>query len=291
MITRISGSSLEKIDSGDSSPRIYLAHNEPLERIMFDRNLTGVEFRGQCLAASQMFVDHFVDEFDPESAAELLILSKGIVYQLTEAVARQTGKNLATNFIATSRVSVAEDHVGVAVSYANFDAPSRTLLIGDTVASGATITAALDSYREVHPVDRVFIVSYAGALAGARRISEYCQRHAIEATFLFGLAAFGLSSNGFDLSFLHPDTVTRDEYRRRAEEQFNGRPVSAVGWDFGSQATAPRKYRQLCWIEAEKWELQGAACFKDAERPIEMDLLRREEAAYSDIARTLEGEL
>lgn len=291
MITRIPGSFLEKIECADSWPRIYLAHNEPLEHIMFDRNLTGIEFRRACLAASILFVDHLADEFDAESAAELLILSKGIVYQLAEAVARQTGKNLPTNFIATSRVSVSDDHVGIAIPYTNFDAPSRTLLIGDTVASGATITAALERYRQFHPLDAIFIASYAGALVGAHRIAEYCRLHEIDVAFLFGLAGFGLASNGFDLSFLHPETITRDEYRTRAAQQFNGRPVSAVGWDFGSQATAPQKYRQLCWIEAEKWELQGTACFKEAERPSGPNLLRHEEAAYSDFTPALGDEL
>ncbi|UUU32148.1 hypothetical protein JIX56_20815 [Streptomyces sp. CA-210063] len=291
MITRTSGSFLEKVELGDSSPHLSLVHNDPLERIMFDRNLAGVEFRRACLEASRLFIDHLMDEFDPEHAAELMILSKGLVYQLAEAVATQTGKNLPTNLIATSRVSVSSDQVKVEIPYAKFEAPSRTLLVGDTVASGATIVAALEAYRKLHPLDQVFVVSYAGTLVGARKIEEYCRKRAIKVKFLFGLAAFGLADNGFDLSFLHPETVCREEYRRRAAEQFAGIPVSAIGWDFGSQAMAPQKYRQLCWIESEMWKLQGEACFKTAEQPHELSLLRHEEAAYSDIADTLRESL
>ncbi|MFI9585109.1 hypothetical protein ACIHCQ_25405 [Streptomyces sp. NPDC052236] len=291
MIASTSGSILEQAVSTEPSLRLSLVHNEPLERIMFDRNLTGVEFRRACLEASRLFIGHLLDEFDPEQSAELMILSKGIVYQLAEAVAAETGKNLPTNLIATSRVSVSGDRVDIEIPYAKFEAPSRTLILGDTVASGATVIAAIGEYRKHHPVDRVFVLSYAGALVGARRISEYCRGQGIEATFLFGLAAFGLADNGFDLSFLHPATITRDEYRRRAAEQFVGNPVSAVGWDFGSQAMAPQKYRQLCWIEAEVWELQGLPCFKVAEQPQELSLLRHEAAAYSEIAQALGEEL
>lgn len=291
VITRTSGSFLEKVESGDSPLHLSLVHNDPLERIMFDRNLTGVEFRRACLGASCLFIDHLMGEFDAEQTAELMILSKGLVYQLTEAFAARTGKNLPTNLIATSRVSVSSDHVDIEIPYAKFEAPSRTLIVGDTVASGATIIAALGEYRKFHPLDQVFIVSYAGTLAGARKIEEYCRKHAIDVKFLFGLAAFGLADNGFDLSFLHPETICRQEYRRRASEQFTGNPASAIGWDFGSQAMAPQKYRQLCWIESEIWNLQGAPCFKSAEQPHGLALLQHEEAAYSEIADTLRERL
>jgi hypothetical protein len=93
---------------------------------------------------------------------------------------------------------------------------------------------------------------------------------------------FGLGQNGFDLSFLHPDTVAREAYKERAQTQFDGRPVSAVGWDFGSQAISPGKYRQLCWIEAEMWGLQGAACLEVAQRPQDLSELGHERAAYAD---------
>jgi hypothetical protein len=270
---------------------LFLTHNEPLERIMFDRNLIGIEFRRACLEASRLFIGHLLDEFDPEESAELMILSKGIVYQLAEAAAAQTGRNLPTNLIATSRISVSGDHAEVRVPYVKFEAPSETLIMGDTVASGATIIAALGEYRKHHPVNRIYVLSYAGALIGAKRIAEYCERYGIKATFLFGLAAFGLADNGFDLSFLHPATITREEYRTRAAKQFDGNPVSAVGWDFGSQAMAPQKYRELCWVEAEMWKLQGSPCFKSAERPNRLSPLRHEAAAYSQIADTLAKDL
>ncbi|MDH6554711.1 hypothetical protein [Streptomyces sp. SAI-041] len=290
MLVSTPGSFLEEVVGENDSFRLFLVHNTPLERLMFDRNLIGVEFRRACLEASSLFIGHMVDECDPEDSAELLILSKGIVYQLAEAVAVQTGKNLPINLIATSRVSVSADHVEIEVPYARFEAPSSTLIVGDTVASGATIITALHRFRQQHFLHRLYVVSYAGSLVGARKIADYCQEHDVEVTFLFGLAAFGLAENGFDLSFLHPATITRDEYRRRAAEQFDGKPVSAVGWDFGSQTMAPRKYRELCWIEAEMWKLQGLPSFKSAERPSDLTALQHEAAAYSTIANEIQSE-
>lgn len=278
MITELERSSAERI--GDGSPRLYLVHNDPLEELLFDRNLVGAEFRRTCLRSSRCFIAHLADELSPDETAELVILSKGLTYQLAEAVSAETGHNLPTNLIATSRTAVAHGTARIEVPYCCFEAPAETLLIGDTVASGETIITALRRFLDVHPLQRVFVISYAGTLVGATRIAEFCAGRGIEATFLYGLAAFGLGDNGFDLSFLHPETVTRARYAERAREQFSGRPVSAVGWDFGSQSMAPLKYRHLTWVESQVWDLSDADCLKVAEAPDDWSELAHERAAY-----------
>ena len=277
MNTELERSSAELVRD---DPRLYLVHNDALEELLFDRNLMGTGFRAACLRSSRCFIAHLADEYRPGQTAELVFLSTGLIYQLAEAVSAETGHNLPINLIATSRTSVAHDTARIEVPYCCFEAPAETLLIGDTVASGETIITALRRFLAVHPLRRVFVISYAGTLVGATRIAEFCANRGIEATFLYGLAAFGLGGNGFDLSFLHPDTLTPARYVDRAREQFSGRPVSAVGWDFGSQAMAPRKYRHLSWVESEVWGLTGEDCFKVAEAPDDWSDLAHERAAY-----------
>jgi hypothetical protein len=187
---------------------------------------------------------------------------------------------LPSNLIATRRVAVEGDNATIEVSYSRLEADSSCLIIGDTVASGATIVTALSAYREQHRLDALYLLSFAGTYVGARRITDYCVEHGIRLTILFGLAAFGLAANGFDLSFLHPDTITEEKYRERAYNQFSGKPASAVGWDFGSQVMAPRKYQQLCWMEAEKWGLHGHPAFSLELEPTEPELLAGEAAAF-----------
>ena len=184
-------------------------------------------------------------------------------------------------------MKVTPDDASVEISYTSFDGGGSTLLIGDTIASGATIIAALENYARYRTLRQVFIFSYAGSRRGAERISQHCSKIGIDATILLGLAAFGLGNNGFDLSFLHPDTDCIPEYKERAAKQFAGRAVSAVGWDFGSQATAPDKYRALCWIEAERWGLHGHDSLALACRPTNSVLVQRERDAYADIADRL----
>lgn len=266
---------------------IYLVRNDALERLLFDRDMVGVEFRRTCLHASCLFIRHIVDEIESTRVAELLILSKGIVYQLSEAFAIESGKNLPTNLVATTRVGVEADTAKIDVPYARLDAGGDVLIIGDTVASGSTIVAALDEYRKEHALLSIYIFSYAGSIVGGRRILSYCGEHGINSTILYGLAAFGLGINGFDLSFLHPDTITRAEYVERARTLFRDQAFSAVGWDFGSQAMAPQKYRELSWVESKVSALDEGI-LRAVSQPLSFDHLWREKDAFSSSLDKLE---
>lgn len=128
-----------------------------------------------------------------------------------------------------------------------------------------------------------------GSVVGGQAIAAFCRARGIELTLAYGLAAFGLGENGFDLSFLHPDTITSDEYRRRASSIFGGRSVSAAGWDFGSQAQAVRKYQMLCWIEAEQHGLQESSAFQMKEPPVDYRLIRKERFAFQKPEQTTDS--
>ncbi|MBP2472312.1 hypothetical protein JOF53_001184 [Crossiella equi] len=282
MISQVGGSTVRNIGDESGCGSLHIVDNEPLRTLLFDRNLTGLPFRETCLEISRHFVGHVADEINKDDTVELLLLSKGLVYQLPVAVALELRRNLPVNLVATSRLKVLADDAKVDVSYARFDAPGSTLLIGDTVASGATVVAALEAYRSVHRVEELYVFSCAGATTGARRIEAYCQANGIRCTLLFGLAAFGLGHNGFDLSFLHPETITEPRYRELARAQFDGQAVSAVGWDFGSQAMSPAKYARLCWVEAEVHGLHGSPGLAREERPERLDALAREQGAFGE---------
>jgi hypothetical protein len=264
----------------DTGTYVYLVYNEPLERMLLSRRLTGLDFRTACLESSRLFLRHIANDIADEAPTELLILSKGLAYQMSEAFALEVQKNLPTNVIATTRSAVEGDTVKIDIPYARLDAGGETLIIGDTVASGATVVAALTEYRIHHRLKSAYVFSYAGAITGARHISDYCQANDISLTLMFGLAAFGLGSNGFDLSFLHPDTRTRGEYVRRAQAMFDGRQISAVGWDFGSQSMAPGKYADLCWVEARVNDLPDGMLPLPV-RPPDLSSLWREKDAFS----------
>lgn len=262
--------------------RTFIAENDVLEELLFNRNLIGLEFTARCEEASRLFLQHFADELSVlgDDVAEYMLLSKGLYYWLHNAYARVFGRNLQANFAVTRRLEVSSGGVEIEIPYINVDAPANTLLIGDTIATGASICTALAHYIRVRPVRQVIVLSIAGTVTGARAIATFCNQNDITLTLAFGLACFGLAKNGFDLSFLHPDTITAEKYRRRAEAHFHGKPVSSVGWDFGSQAQAVRKYRMLCALEASLWDLSQSNVFTVAEFNIDRHLVHKEYQAF-----------
>jgi hypothetical protein len=280
----IDGSRLEQVCIEGVS-EAYIMCNDALERVLFNRNLVGLEFAAACQSASEAFLKHFAPDLEQggNKIAEMVILSKGLYYWMHNAYAAVFGKNLEANYIATKRARVEGKSVTIEVPYCDFSVAADSLIVADTIASGATLRAAVDEYLKFHPLRRLLVFTIAGTWVGAQVIGQFCRDHGIALTVVFGLAAFGLASNGFDLSFLHPKTICPDpEYLSRAGRMFDGKPVSAVGWDFGSQAQALDKYRMLCWIEAEYWGLQSSNVFRVKQQPQDLRLVEKERGAYGD---------
>ncbi len=282
-ISECGDSLLEKISIGDETDA-YIMSTAWLERILFNRNLIGLEFTQACQNASEAFLRHFASEMSgihDDDIAELVLLSKGVYYWMHNAFAAQFARNLAANFVATKRVAVAGTTAKIEIPYCDLSASADSLIVADTIATGATMVATLERYLDFHALRRVFVFSIAGSAVGGRVVGNFCRSRDVECTIVYGLAAFGLGSNGFDLSFLHPDTICLNAaYVARARSMFEGKPVSAVGWDFGSQAQSIRKYRMLCWIEAEYWNLQDSSALAIKEKPTDWQLVQKESAAY-----------
>jgi len=242
----------------------------------------GLEFSQACEEASAAFLEHFRPEIEPfiaDGIAELMLLSKGLYYWMHNAFARVFHQNLEINLAAAQRAEVSNDAVRIEIPYFNFDSPAENLIIGDTIASGATICAALSMYLQRSGLKRIFVFSIAGSVVGGQAIAKFCRSNEIDLTLAYGLAAFGLGVNGFDLSFLHPETITNKKYLDHARTVYKDKPISAVGWDFGTQAQATRKYKMLCWLEEKYWAVENDGVFALTERPGDSALVNKERVA------------
>ena len=204
-----------KIDGVDNC---YICTNRVLEGILFNRNLIGLNFTNSCEAATINFLNHLSLEIKEviDDIAELIVLTKGIYYWLHNSFEKVFKENLQANFVYTSRAKVTTEEIRVIIKSFNFDAPAKNLIIGDTIASGETICAVLREYIKYHSLKKVFILSIVGSKVGAEAISKFCKENDVELYIIYGLAAFGLARNGFDLSFLHKDTITEDKYIKKA---------------------------------------------------------------------------
>ena len=271
--------SIRRWDHGGACGEVFIATSPALEQLLLDREAVGLEFSRRARAAVADLFGNVADELKSGNFAELVLLSKGVVYDLRGA-AERAGVSLPTNLMATSREAVSGHDASVSVTYRSIATPAESLVIGDTVASGASICAAISAYSEVRPLRRVIVLALAGAGVGVRRIAHFCEARDIEFTAVLGLASFGLAPNGFDLSFLDEDTDCDARYREETLQRFGGAPVSAVGWDFGSQAIAEDKYRALCWVERKYWGLEQTDALKVSRRPTSRGQIEHERAAF-----------
>jgi hypothetical protein len=131
--------------------KAFIINDPHLESILFNRNLMGLEFTQACEGASAAFLEHFRPEIEPliaDGIAELMLMSKGLYYWMHNAFARVFHQNLEINFAATRRAEVSSSAVRIEIPYSNFDSPAQNLILGDTIASGATICAALSLYLQ-----------------------------------------------------------------------------------------------------------------------------------------------
>lgn len=283
-LDRVGTSSLAPVDL-PGLDQAYIVSNPQLEALLFNRNLIGTEFLNTCAACSRSLLQYLRPEItrSQPSIAELLILTKGLCYQISIAYAELFGNPLELNFVALRRVSVSREATAIDLAYSSIDSPADTILIGDTIASGATMCEAIGHYLSKWPLTRVIILTFAGTGIGGKRIAEFCAARNVACTIIYGLAVFGLAANGFDLSFLDPATVTSDRCRQLAKEYFGSRPISCVGWDFGSQGYAIRKYKMLCWIESKYWGVGAGRVFQQTERPVDPRIVEKEHAAYAGV--------
>jgi len=247
-----------QIDVPGLPKNTYIVENGALEKLLFNRELVGLEFCDACHKASERFLEHISSDLPKKAdgkTAELMILSKGKYYFLHNSFRNTVNKNLECNFIATKR-HVKVSGIEVECLYKSFLSPADYILVGDTIASGLTARESLKTFFQYHIPKRVFFLTYYGTAIGGAVINEVCEQYNVELFLLYGLALFGLAENGFDLPFLHPDTITAEKYLEKAKAVFHGKQISALGWDFGSQSQSVQEYYRLWNDEKERWGIK-----------------------------------
>ncbi len=231
----------------------FILESPAVERLLFGRELVGDAFAHECLLASTDFCSMLYDRLDTADVSELLILNGGRYYGLAAAYGRVVGRPLAVNELKATRHC--DDGTWRAdISYRHYAYKTRTLLVGDTVATGVSARVALEDYFSYHVPEEIIFFTICGGIPGARVIAETCARYGVRLTLVFGLAAFGLADDGTDLPFLHPDTVTAPRYLARAAEVYGGKQVCAIG-DWGERGEDPAAYLANWAATKRKWGL------------------------------------
>jgi len=245
---------------------IHILESPALESFLFDRTVVGIPLLNAAREATVHWLAALRQNklLDPsDEVAGLTILTGGLYYGLQPAWQTVFGTLLPENFIGIKRHLNERKQWFADYQYASFEAPCRTVLVGDTVASGVSVSQGIRTFAEwavPRGLKQVHFFSACGSRVGGQRICQVCAELGVKATFTHGLAAFGMAEQGWqlpdtDLPWLHPDTVTQPHYWQRAEVAFQGKPVCAIG-DWGMRCKNPKAYLHEWREEAAYWQLK-----------------------------------
>ena len=247
----------------------YILESPALESFLFDRTVVGAPLLNAAREATVHWLAALRDAKlldSAEDVAGLTILTGGLYYGLQPAWQTVFGSLLPENFIGVKRHLDQHKHWFADYQYMSFEAPCRTVLVGDTVASGASVCQGIRVFAEwavPRGLQQVHFFSACGSRIGGQRIRAACAELGLRCTFTHGLAAFGMAEQGWqlpdtDLPWLHPDTVTQPHYHQRAEAAFQGKPVCAIG-DWGMRCKNPKAYLHEWEEEAKYWGIKTQA--------------------------------
>jgi len=246
----------------------YILESPALETFLFDRTVVGVPL----LNAARQATAHWLAALrqaglmnGEDEVAGLTILTGGLYYGLQPAWQSVFSTLLPENFIGIKRHLDQRQQWVADQNYTSFEAPGRTVLIGDTVASAASAVQGLRAFAEwgrTRGLEQVHFFSACGSRVGGQRIVQAAAELDLKVTFTHGLAAFGMPAHGWqlpdtDLPWLHPDTITRPQHLRRAEQAFQGKQVCAIG-DWGLRCKNPKAYLKEWHEEAAYWQLANS---------------------------------
>ncbi|MHA2203942.1 MAG: phosphoribosyltransferase [Candidatus Hodarchaeales archaeon] len=245
------------IKDSDLSERCILVESKPAREILTNHFIVSTPLvflsREAVRDCIRFYFTVRSESYKPSQIVDVVPLSGSLTYDVYNAFYEYFQQPLQRNFIGIRRFQKASGTWDTEVSYTNFEGlpiDTKVVLIGDTIATGATITQVIGLVQAQLQTPVIFVVfSIAGSLMGARRLvnlEETLQRTfpGTEIWCLFTEAYFGLEANGTDMPIFHPETISTDSLKRRANDKLGkilGRHLCSV-LDWGKRTNSPRKH-------------------------------------------------
>jgi len=199
---------------------------------------------------------------------ELTILAGGLYYMIDEAFKEVFEKSIQRCIISARRYQLEDGTWKVNINYENFEAlPDKAVvLIGDTIATGTTITNSLAKLKEAalkkgFTIDKVAVLTISGAVNGSQKLKvveeEFRKEWNDFELHVFNCCAvFGLEPNGTDMPYGHPDTIVPTDVisivNERLTPQLARRLCSIFDW--GDRTKNPVKHLEELIELTEKLE-------------------------------------
>lgn len=247
LVSKIGDKKLYRIQRPDLPVNTFVIVNPSSRKIHFDPTITDFELYKLATECNETFLRfakkiRIFKNFRTKDVCELILVSGGFYYHLNQAFYNVFGYSLPAGFIGVRRV-LGKKPRGV-VSYKNLEAvPKNNItIIGDTIATGATLIDSINYYLQRAPrVKKILIFTIAGGLPGAQRLArlekEIKRKYGTELYVFFSDGIFGLAKNQTDMHYFHSDSILPEESRQAAERglgKFLGGRLCVI-WDWGQR--------------------------------------------------------
>lgn len=218
----------------------YIICMPQARQILYDPVVCGGKLRRLAIECNKVFLTaawHLVPGFRKLRAnevAEVVVLRGGLGYALDVAFDEVFGGYLPRCFIGARRFRISEEEFGAEISYCNFDPlpDNGTLLMGDTIATGASLSQTLGEVRDElvrrdYGIKKLLVFSIAAAFRGCTKLLELEKKfrkrwpnfrvHLFVAEALFGL------DEGTHLRFRKEgDTIVPEETKAHVSKVYGG---------------------------------------------------------------------
>ncbi|MFA5106636.1 MAG: hypothetical protein WC506_06795 [Candidatus Micrarchaeia archaeon] len=284
----------------------YIICSGKFRRVLYRPQLAGKKLQDAMEDAGEVFV-RVISQLALKgeklgSLVELVYLSGGLFYNIPTGFKRAHGFAIPQCFIGIQRVRIegTEGEFSARVGYENFEAlpQDAVVIIGDTIATGATMFRGLQSLANSLDekgirMKKLVVCTLAGSPEGARKIQHAHEKLAaahpwLETYFFAGEQLFTLMPDGTDLRFLEHESIMPEETRKFTLSEYGewlGRNMKCAVFDWGTRCKNPKKHYHE-FIEFTRGMAKAAGIPKEARDRI-MEMEKEAEAGLAEFEKKI----
>ncbi|MCX8163098.1 MAG: hypothetical protein N3D10_00915 [Candidatus Micrarchaeota archaeon] len=246
-----------KINSQAYPENSYVICHPSFAEVLYKPFCAGISLQNKMQRASLEFAKALKflclkNQIEKKTVVELVLLSGGLFYNLNFAFKKLYNFSLQQCFLGISRYMLKEKfgEFDAKIDYSNFEAlpDNATVLIGDTLATGATLSKAVEHLKQVSEeqnkkIRSIFFVTLAGSKKGAIAFKNATKKFEnISSAIIFAHQVFHLMPDGTDLRFFGPDALAPLESINKTKKLYGeklGHEFKCAVFDWGTRCKNP----------------------------------------------------
>ncbi len=254
---------LYKMENPEFPENSYILSSDDSAHILFRPYLAGKQLQDRMENVAEKMIraanKTVLAGKKPENITELIFLAGGLYYQMNQGFKKVYERALPQCFLGIKRQKIEGKEGGftAVATYENFESlpDNATVIIGDTIATGATLQKGIYHLFEALAVRKqkitdLIVFSLACSVEGAKKMKEIEERMkrdfpGSKVHFFVCEQLFHLMPDGTDMRFLYDDSIMPDEFRSKVVNEFGeelGHNMKCAVFDWGTRCKNPIKH-------------------------------------------------